>query len=72
MQDYGENSEEIKAYLHGDVVPSERKGWCLVRSGGYSIGWGKGDGRVLKNHYPKGLRGFSIQLTVKGNNAAKG
>ncbi|MBQ2921096.1 MAG: Fmu (Sun) protein, partial [Oscillospiraceae bacterium] len=21
-----------------------------------SIGWGKGDGKVLKNHYPKGLR----------------
>ena len=25
-------------------------------AGGYSIGWGKGDGKVLKNHYPKGLR----------------
>ena len=23
---------------------------------GYSLGWGKGDGKVLKNHYPKGLR----------------
>ena len=56
VQDYGENSDEIKAYLHGDVVPSGAKGWCLVRAGGYSIGWGKGDGRVLKNHYPKGLR----------------
>ena len=43
-------------YIHGDVVPSEKKGWCLVTAGGYSIGWGKGDGRVLKNHYPKGLR----------------
>ena len=49
-------SEEIKAYLHGDVVPSGKKGWCLVKAGEYSIGWGKGDGRVLKNHYPKGLR----------------
>jgi len=38
------------------VVPSSKKGWCLVRAGTYSIGWGKGDGRVLKNHYPKGLR----------------
>lgn len=56
VQDYGENSDEIKAYLHGDVVPSGAKGWCLVRAGGYSIGWGKGDGLVLKNHYPKGLR----------------
>ena len=50
------DSEEMKAYLHGDVVPSGMKGWCLVRAGSYSIGWGKGDGRVLKNHYPKGLR----------------
>ena len=49
-------SEEIKAYLHGDVVASGKKGWCLVKAGPYSIGWGKGDGRVLKNHYPKGLR----------------
>ena len=49
-------SEQAKAYLHGEVIPSDKKGWCLVKTGGYSIGWGKGDGRVLKNHYPKGLR----------------
>lgn len=49
-------SPEMKAYLHGDVVPSGKKGWCLVQTGGYTIGWGKGDGSVLKNHYPKGLR----------------
>ena len=49
-------SPEMKAYLHGDVVPSRKKGWCLVQAGGYAIGWGKGDGSVLKNHYPKGLR----------------
>ena len=49
-------SLEMKAYLHGDVVPSGKKGWCLVQAGGYTIGWGKGDGSVLKNHYPKGLR----------------
>ena len=43
-------------YMGGDVIPSEKKGWCLVTVDGYSLGWGKGDGRVLKNHYPKGLR----------------
>ena len=53
---YGAESEEMKSYIHGDVVPSQKKGWCLVCADGYSIGWGKGDGRVLKNHYPKGLR----------------
>ena len=50
------DSPQMTDYLHGDVVESGRKGWCLVCAGDYSIGWGKGDGRVLKNHYPKGLR----------------
>ena len=56
QQDYPADSGEISAYLRGDVIPSKQKGWCLVSAEGYSIGWGKGDGRVLKNHYPKGLR----------------
>jgi len=47
---------EMKAYLHGDVLPTREKGWCLVFCGSYSIGWGKADGTQLKNHYPKGLR----------------
>ena len=56
VQDYPAQSPQMKAYLHGDVVPSPIKGWCLVTVDGYSIGWGKGDGNCLKNHYPKGLR----------------
>ena len=55
-QNVSANSHEICAYMHGDVIPSDRTGWCLVQVDGYSIGWGKGDGNVLKNHYPKGLR----------------
>lgn len=55
-ESYPPESPEMKAYLHGDVVPTGKKGWCLVQAGGYAIGWGKGDGSVLKNHYPKGLR----------------
>lgn len=50
------DSPEIRAYLHGDVLPCSQKGWCLVQVDGYSIGWGKSDGNQLKNHYPKGLR----------------
>ena len=46
----------MDAYLHGDVIPSSHRGWTLVRVDEFSIGWGKGDGKVLKNHYPKGLR----------------
>lgn len=55
-QDFSRGSKETADYLHGDVVPSQMRGWCLVTVDGYSIGWGKGDGKVLKNHYPKGLR----------------
>ncbi len=50
------DSPETAAYLHGEVIPSDREGWCLVSLDGFSLGWGKGDGKVLKNHYPKGLR----------------
>lgn len=56
VQDFPPESREMGAYLHGEAVASEKKGWCLVTAGGYSIGWGKGDGKWLKNHYPKGLR----------------
>lgn len=56
VQDMPAESREIKAYLHGETLPSSEKGWCLVTVDGYGIGWGKGDGIVLKNHYPKGLR----------------
>jgi len=56
VQSYAADSKETADYLHGDVVPSSVGGWCLVMVDGYSIGWGKGDGSVLKNHYPKGLR----------------
>jgi NOL1/NOP2/sun family putative RNA methylase len=56
VQSYEAGSKQIDAYLHGNVVPSQKKGWCIVAADGYSLGWGKGDGSVLKNHYPKGLR----------------
>ena len=54
--DFSADSPLLKAYMHGEAVPAAVKGWCLVQTDGYSIGWGKGDGNVLKNHYPKGLR----------------
>ena len=56
IQSFPPDSPEIAAYLHGEVLPTDRQGWCLVRAGEYSIGWGKGDKTQLKNHYPKGLR----------------
>lgn len=49
---------ETKAYLNGQTLnPIEgEKGWYLVTVDGYSLGWGKLAGSILKNHYPKGLR----------------
>ncbi len=55
-QSYPADSEALSDYLHGQVLPSGKKGWCLIKAGGFSLGWAKGDGQQLKNHYPKGLR----------------
>lgn len=47
----------IGAYLNGQTFPAEgEKGWYLITVDGYSTGWGKLAGGVMKNHYPKGLR----------------
>jgi NOL1/NOP2/fmu family ribosome biogenesis protein len=44
------DSKEITAYLHGETLPGSVKGWCVVQVDGFSIGWGKGDGTIIKNH----------------------
>ena len=56
MLDLPAESRELAAYMHGETIPANLRGWCLVTADGYSIGWGKGDANILKNHYPKGLR----------------
>lgn len=49
--------EDAIKYIQGDTFPvKDQKGWCLVTVEGYSIGFGKAAGGILKNHYPKGLR----------------
>lgn len=51
---------QASAYLNGQTLTCEEsgmpKGWYLVTVDGYSLGWGKVAGQILKNHYPKGLR----------------
>ena len=48
---------DARDYIKGLTKNSEgEKGWTLVLVEGYSLGWGKVAGGVLKNHYPKGLR----------------
>lgn len=45
------------AYLNGQTFPAEgEKGWYLICVDGFSLGWGKLAGGIMKNHYPKGLR----------------
>ena len=47
----------INSYLNGQTLNCEgEKGWYLMTCKGYSIGWGKLAGQIMKNHYPKGLR----------------
>lgn len=51
------NREEAIKFMHGETINREGiKGWCIVCYKGYSLGWGKASGGVIKNHYPKGLR----------------
>lgn len=52
-----DSGETVSAYLRGQTFPAEgEKGWYLVCVDGFSLGWGKLTGGIMKNHYPKGLR----------------
>ncbi len=54
--DFSVDSPEIAAYLRGEAIPGRAKGWTLLTVDGLSLGWVKGSGGVLKNHFPKALR----------------
>lgn len=57
LADFSPEDEEIPAYLKGQTFSYQgEKGWYLLAVQGYSIGWGKLAGNIMKNHYPKGLR----------------
>ena len=46
-----------QAFINGQTLNYDgEKGWYLIQVDGYSLGWGKLAGQVMKNHYPKGLR----------------
>ena len=50
---------DATAFIGGQTFPvSQEKGWHLITVDGYSLGWGKAAGGIMKNHYPKGLRKF--------------
>ena len=53
------DSPQAYAWIRGESVSTgadRDRGWTLVSIDGCSIGWGKANGGILKNHYPKGLR----------------
>lgn len=59
VADLTDRENELTAYLNGMTLNLEGdKGWYLVVCNGYSFGWGKLAGSVLKNHYPIGLRKY--------------
>ncbi len=56
VADFPADSPEIAAYLRGEAIPGTQTGWTLVTVDGLSLGWVKGSGGILKNHFPKALR----------------
>ncbi len=49
--------EQAGKYVKGETFAAEgEKGWYLICVEGYSLGFGKLSGGIMKNHYPKGLR----------------
>lgn len=51
--------EETLRFLHGDTIDIEGvKGYVLIGYRGKTYGLGKGDGRQIKNKFPKGIRIF--------------
>lgn len=52
------STEAAASYIEGLSIPCDPslKGWVLVCTKGYSLGFGKASGGMIKNHYPKGLR----------------
>lgn len=47
---------QAEAYLRGETVPCNQKGYGVVTTAGIPLGWIKSSQGIGKNHYPKGLR----------------
>lgn len=49
--------EDAARFVNGHTLNVKgNKGWHLICVKGYSLGFGKLSGEIMKNHYPKGLR----------------
>jgi len=49
-------TEDINKYIKGETLSGDITGWCVVTYRGVNIGWAKGSGGILKNHFPKYMR----------------
>ncbi|MCI8496761.1 MAG: hypothetical protein HFE85_00745 [Clostridiales bacterium] len=51
----------VQAFLRGEEIEAEEglKGFTAVQADGFTLGFGKCSGGVLKNRYPKGLRNLT-------------
>lgn len=55
--DFAPDSREVRSYLKGETLLIEsEKGFTGVCVSGYTLGWAKQTGDMLKNLYPKGWR----------------
>jgi len=51
------NDQQVEKYLKGETLNIVGyKGYVQLKYQGYPIGFGKADGTIIKNKYPKGLR----------------
>ena len=60
IQAYDLSQEEAVKYIAGETVNAETDGWVILRYCGLVLGWGKGSGGIIRNHYPKGLRKLHV------------
>ena len=56
------SGEAALRYLAGEEIEGSVSGWTALRWNGLILGWGKGSGGKIKNHYPKGLRNNRLML----------
>ena len=56
IRSFAVDYDAAAAYLRGETLPCELRGWHTVSYCGLPLGWGKASDGVMKNHYPKGLR----------------
>ncbi len=48
--------EDALRFLAGEAISGNARGWTVLMMKGLPLGWGKGSGGMIRNHYPKGLR----------------